>query len=246
VDASFTLGALELATDVEPADWVVSGVRDFRYDVGSLLPAGFAAYARVFHPALLREDGLAEEVRWSRVAAANGFRAHAGMEWVAITGGWRYLRGDTQPGLWDEPPRQGSLPVRQAGLLAARLAAFTGALDRCWFAVWEGFGGLALPRAAVPRVRMPQRDMLLLSGPLSAVTTSLSEPPWDQLASLWWPADRAWCVATDVDLMTTYVAGSRECVDALLADPALETGPVTPDQRTTWDCDHLNPVPPAP
>jgi hypothetical protein len=33
------------------ADWIVAGVRDFDYTVGSIVPAVFDAYARVFHPA---------------------------------------------------------------------------------------------------------------------------------------------------------------------------------------------------
>jgi hypothetical protein len=67
-----------------------------------------------------------------------------------------------------------------------------------------------------------------------------------RLAGLWWPDDRAWCVATDVDLMTTYVGGSQSCVDALTADGDLEAMPVQPDQRITWDSDNLNPPPTRP
>jgi hypothetical protein len=236
----FVIGALELVTDTSPADWVVSGVRNFEYDVGSLVPQGFPAYARVFHPAGRRSGEGPEEVRWAQVAQANGRRAHPVMEWIAITGSWRFLDGDSQPGVWDDPPSQGSLPVRQAARLAKLLAAHTATPERCWFAVWEGFGALAVPRDGSPLVSMPGRSMLLLSGPLAAVTTSLAEPPSDQRASLWWPQDRAWCVATDVDLMTTYVGGSEACVAALVADDQLEVMAVDVDQRTTWDSDRLN------
>jgi hypothetical protein len=242
----FVIGALELATDVSPADWVVSGVRSFEYDVGSLVPQGFPAYARVFHPAGRRAGEGTAEVRWAEVAEANGRRAHPAMEWIAITGSWRFLQDTSQPGVWDDPPWQGSLPVRQAARMAELLAAHTATPERCWFGVWEGFGALALPREGSPLVPMPQRPMLLLSGPLSAVTTSLAEPPLDQRASLWWPQDRAWCVATDVDLMTTYVGGSEACVAALVADDELEVMAVDVDQRTTWDSDRLNPVPREP
>ena len=86
--------------------------------------------------------------------------------------------------------------------------------------------------------------MVLLSGPLHAATTSLARPPWDQRASLWWPDDRAWCVATDVDSMSTYVVGSRQCIAALLDDDELEVLPVSAEQTVTWDGDRLNPTPP--
>jgi hypothetical protein len=90
---------------------------------------------------------------------------------------------------------------------------------------------------------MPQRPMALFAGPLRAITTSFDAPPFDQRAHLWWPDDRRWCVATDIDLMTTYVAGTIECVATVLADGALEALPVTVDQQVTWDSDAVNPPP---
>lgn len=234
-----------LRTDVRPADWVVAAVRDFAVNtVSCLVPPVFAAYARVFHPALRTTEGGDEEVSWTTVAHANGRIAHPAMQWPSITGSWGFLHGDGQPGLWDIPPEEGSLPVRQAARLARLLAAHTTTPERCWFAVWEGFGDLVLPVGdEIPRVEMPARPMLLLSGPLRAATTSFASFR-DQLASLWWPDDRAWCVATDVDLMTTYVGGSRECVAALTADDGLEAMEISADQRLAWDSDPVNPVPP--
>jgi hypothetical protein len=37
-----------------------------------------------------------------------------------------------------------------------------------------------------------------------------------------WPDDQAWCVATSVDLNSTYIAGRQSLADELLADPRLE------------------------
>lgn len=113
---TFTLGELCLVDDVSSADWIVAGVRDFEHDVGSLLPVGFDAYARVCHPALRRLDGDAwAEVSWAQVATANGRVADALMEWIAITGEWRYLDHDAQPGIWDRAPRIGGGPERHVG-----------------------------------------------------------------------------------------------------------------------------------
>lgn len=239
-----SVGGLIESTDMRTADWVVSGVRDFDHTVGSLVPAGFAAHARLFHPAYQGQSQRLEEVRWRDVALRNGRVAHAGMEWTAITGSWRFARGDSQPGLWDHPPREGSLPVPQAARLAKLLEVHTSTPRRCWFAVWEGYGALAVPGHGAPRVQMPNRPMLLFSGPLAAVTTSLEIEPCDQRASLWWPEDRAWCVATDVDLMSTYVGGAQQCIAALVNDAQLEVLPVTADQSVTYDGDRLNPAPP--
>jgi hypothetical protein len=243
VDDTFVLGELRLVSDVSSADWIVASVRNFECDVGSLLPVTFDAYARVFHPAGRRRDtdAAAEEVSWSQVAAANGRVAHASMEWIAITGDWRYLDRESQPGVWGRPPSRGSLPANQIAVLARVLERFTTTPSTCWFAVWDGSGRPVYPRP-VHTVPMPNRPMALFAGPLGAVTTSFGGQPFE-CAHLWWPEDRSWCVAGDVDLMSTYVAGSAECVAAVLAVEDLESCPVTVDQSVTWDSDTVNPTP---
>ncbi|NIZ91358.1 hypothetical protein [Kineococcus rubinsiae] len=242
------LGQLwQLPDDVSAADWIVAAVRTFDHTVGSLVPPVFEAYARVFHPAARRDDfGRDVSVSWAEVAAANGRQAHAGMEWVAVTGSWEYHHGQTQSEVWDLEPVEGSLPAAQAAALVPVLARSTGTPDDCLYAVWEGFGALGLAGVA-KTVAMPSREMLLFTGPLSqAAQVSMEEGPREQSPSLWWPADRAWCVATDVDLMTTYVGGSRACIDAVLAAPGLEAWDVDHRQRVTWDSDTLNPQPQRP
>jgi hypothetical protein len=255
------IGDLRLETDVTPADWVVASVRDFEYDVGSLVPTSFEAYARLFHPAYrdvpTREEAGTEvtpviyqgkdtwwrrEVRWSEVAAANGRVAHPAMEWISVTGSWRYEHGDTQPGLWDQEPTEGSLPERQLELLVELLHEHTSIPRQCWFAVWEGYGSLPVSPQGIPKVQMTHRPMLLFSGRLSAAT-SFADEPWYQSPSLWWPEDRAWCVATDVDLMSTFVGASQDCIDELVTNQNLEVLQVSVDQGLTYDTDTVNPQP---
>jgi hypothetical protein len=159
VGETFTLGDLRLVDDVSSADWIVARVRNFEHDVGSLLPVGFAAYARVCHPAMRRLDGDAwAEVSWSQVAAANGRVTHASMEWIAITGEWRYLDHDAQLGIWDRAPRIGSLPLRQAHTLADVLRQFTEKPSECWFAVWDGSGCSGLPAPGHNAAHAPAAD----------------------------------------------------------------------------------------
>jgi hypothetical protein len=68
--------------------------------------------------------------------------------------------------------------------------------------------------------------------------------PFEQSANLWWPADRAWLVCTDIDLVSTYVAGSAACIAELLSHPDLEAAPAEAKQKVTWDADQVNPPPP--
>ncbi len=240
------VGELQLCQDVSAADWLVHGVRGFDHadTVGSLIPTGADAYARLFHPAYRQVDDVLEGVRWRDVARSNGKVAHPAMEWVAITGGWRFLQKETQPGVWDHWPRTGSLPAAEASVLAELLAEHTTTRTACYFAVWEGFGALAVDSDSAPKFAMPDRRMLLFSGPLPAITTSLERRPWDRSASMWWPDDRSWCVATDVDLMSTYIGGTRMCIESLIADERLEAMPVPSDQGFRWDGDGINATPP--
>jgi hypothetical protein len=103
-------------------------------------------------------------------------------------------------------------------------------------------GGVWMVGETVPKIAMPNRPMVLFRGPLHAVTTSFARLG-DQRANLWWPGDRRWCVATDVDLMSTYVGGSASCIAAVLAEKQLETFPVSADQSVTWSADVVNPKP---
>ena len=47
----------------------------------------------------------------------------------------------------------------------------------------------------------------------------------------WWPADEAWLVLTEIDAVSTYVAGNQACVDALLESEELEVLRVDPSDR---------------
>src|SRR5262249_28153245 len=91
-----------------PAAWVVEGLRGFAESVLSLVPEGFGAYARIFHPAWTYE--LETPVLWRDIARANGRTAHRMMQWPSITGSYSLCAGNGQPGVWEREPGAGSLP----------------------------------------------------------------------------------------------------------------------------------------
>ncbi len=107
------------------------------------------------------------------------------------------------------------------------LAAFTTTPKTCFFGLWEGFGGSELPPDA-QLLKSNQRVLGLFEGSMQDATHSFSEWPGSQLANLWWPADRAWFIVSEIDYDSTIVAGSRECIDALLQSPGLEVFEVSP------------------
>ncbi len=110
--------------------------------------------------------------------------------------------------------RPGNLPKELRAPIVDALRAQTSTPDSCWFAVWEGFGARPFAGDATS-FELPHRKYDLYHGPVEALLAP-SEPPWtDQAANIWWPDDRAWCVATEVDLESTYVGGSAACITAL-------------------------------
>jgi hypothetical protein len=227
--------------DVSPGSWIVEAVHPVLADVGSLVPPVFEAYARVFHPPVRYDGDDDVAVPWAAVAQHNGTVAHPLMQWPAVTGSWDYLDEDSQPPIWDRAPDEGHLPVETAERLAAVLTAHTATPDDCFFGLWQGAGPVGTEG---PVLALPHRSYWLVRGPISLAAANLAEEPSEQSAHLWWPADRAWCVATDIDLMSTYVGGSAACVAALLAADHLEAAPARADSRTLWDGDAVNPLPP--
>ena len=75
---------LESAEDVSDARWVEESLTDFG-TLRALLPDGFPAYARVFHPAYLDGD-QDRPVRWSTVASWTGRTVHPLMQFQRIAG----------------------------------------------------------------------------------------------------------------------------------------------------------------
>src|SRR5690348_10898904 len=126
--------------DVQAADWIRDRLHPFAQDVGSVVPTGFDAYARIFHPAWRRGDGDQIEVRWSEVAAWSGRAVHPEMQFhsIAVPAPGR----QSGPAPWSFGPRLGVLPVRLVGAMVGMLARHTSTPDSCWFCLWDGYGYL--------------------------------------------------------------------------------------------------------
>jgi hypothetical protein len=216
-------------------------------DVNSIVPAGFDAYVRVFHPAadLGAADDRSQDVAvtWREIARRCGTTAHPRMQLHALTGTWdAFYRA--VPGVYDHPPSVGTLPQPTALAVSAALAGHTGTPDRCWFAAWEGMGSLRHDVAAAPRFEVPHRRYHLLQGGIGAAAESIGREPWEWSAQIWWPDDHAWCVATEVDLNTTYIGCSRDCRDALVGRSGLEALEIAPTSGISYESDEVNAAPP--
>ena len=231
---------LEFCPDVSPGRWVQERLTGFAR-LHSLLPPGFPAYARVFHPAYLG-DSQDRPVRWSTVASLTGRTVHPLMQFERIAGLSEESMYPNPP--WGHRPQEGSIPEAECRALAGILRAFTSTPESCFFGLWEGYGNVEerlYPRDA--RVKGCGRNYLLFRGHLEGVMAFLDEagfPFWGYSPNVWWPEDRAWCVATDIDLYDTYVGGSLEGIQAVLEHPGLEALPTTLEARLDLDGDTVN------
>lgn len=226
-------------SDLSPAAWLATALSPDA-TVASLVPPVFAAYARVLHPPV-RYAGLDDvEVAWAEVAAANGTTAHPLMQWGSVTGSLDYFENEDQAPLWHCAPARGHLPVPVAERLVAVLRGHTTTPGDCWFGVAAALGN---PTAEAPALDLPRGPAWLVRGPLGLAGANLAEEPSEQSASLWWPADRSWFVATDADLVSTYVGGGTACIAAILAADGLEAAPADPADPVTGDADRVNPPP---
>jgi hypothetical protein len=233
---------------VEAAGWITGRLASFGTMVSAVVPAGFDAYARLLHPAEAPPWGGQRVVRWGEVAAWSGVPLRPDVQFHTLA---LPPNRPEAPAPWSgQGPHPGSL-YPDAEVLAAVLRAFTTTPDECWFCIWDGYGWQArrqlsspgatpviLPDpvpAAVrrgPRVRLPGRDYLLYTGPVESITAP-ADIHHGQSANLAWPADHSWCVASEIDLAWTYVAGSAALIDTLLAERRVEAVPADPAQPLT-------------
>lgn len=207
------LALLTHLTDPAATDWLRASLTTFAENVSSLLPGNFAAYARVYHPFKSTGDQVFEALSWRELAE----RAGKALSDPAAAADFAY---DGVPGAY---ARIGSAPKSLIRALVEHLRPVTTTPEECYFAVWEGFAGAVVPPIDSPQLELPGRVYNVFVGPVEAALTGLHPTPWvHRSASLWWPADHAWCVATEVDFAWTYVGGPRNCIDAVLADPRLD------------------------
>lgn len=115
----------------------------------------------------------------------------------------------------------GEAPIDAVRAALVTLASHTTTPAKGYAAIWEGWGGAPNPRA--PRVEIPNRAMLLFTGAID-VLRDAPALAWygsaggvTQEPHLVWPADRAWCLACEVDEEVEFTVGcSRGASHALM------------------------------
>lgn len=228
------------------------------------VPAGFAAYARILHP-VEDEDGCFHA--WSEIAEAAGTRIHPLAQWPRVA---RRTPGPPSWWSSSRPEEGQLPALTMAQLLTVLRVHTTTPEDCwfcLWngYGWIHGSPSVSLmsfddngsgmqsevPPAYPPswletsrQVRHPGREYLLGRGPLDAALGVGHQitPDWfvPQSPNLCWPEDRAWCVATEIDLDSTLVGGSHLLIDDLSAAPGLEVWRVEPHDSLRHDADLVN------
>ncbi|MEL6982756.1 MAG: hypothetical protein AAFO29_10070 [Actinomycetota bacterium] len=128
------------STEVAAADWWADRLEPW-LDPGirSIVPSGFEAVTRIFHPIGYADGSVGT---WAELARSTGREAHP----------WMQLHSIATPlgqpvELPIDHPRdpyvdEGDLPEPPRSTVADVLAGFTTTADRCWFGVWDGYGQL--------------------------------------------------------------------------------------------------------
>lgn len=230
------------SSDSSAGDWIAAAVHPFGSDLGSYLPGGFPVYARVLHPAWRTGSGRPDKVRWAELAQA-----------VPIGALTRFEELPRDPSEQLVAPAVGTLGRDELETLIELLDQHTTSPSACWFAVWAGYGWMTghkaladlsyapLPRRRsarakippeLPQLELPGRCYVLHHGPIVAAA-ALCDPPSSQSPNLWWPDDRAWCVASEIDFRSTYIGASAAAIDEILHDARIEAIPVRLGDRVT-------------
>ena len=219
------LGAFQVLETTEPTHWLRDRLSKYwtgPTSVGGVVPEGYGSYARIYHRAERRApDFRREPVRWSTLAQEKGVDVYPAMLFYEVAGcdpNYRALPKEIRrPYL--------SLENDEFEALVRALRDFTATPDQLYVAMWTGRGILEDHK---PKVQLSFRDAdyVLLKGSLDSVMQFLGwieDDLWyAQAPDLMWPEDRAWVFSSDIDSLDSCVAGSRDCIDAVLAIPELE------------------------
>lgn len=187
--------ALSPAPSTQCADWI-AGTLSGNGTVASLVPSQYETFLQVESPAPQIDEWWNEYRQIFRLIAAIGARwtETPDLAWYAVWEGHGFGGGAT--GFYSLPGT-----VRDPAYDAAEQARFDAQNRATLSALSE-----------LPQFALPHRRYYLLGGRVSAAAELVwpGEPARWFRPDLWWPDDRSWFVATDVDFWRLYVGGTAD------------------------------------
>jgi hypothetical protein len=171
---------MEWTDEVGRADWIRERLDSGFTTMHGVVPRGYPAYIRIFHPASrdrpvgrpwpptpadrhrrewdafqdARPEIETERVAWAAVAEAFGTTMHAQAQWFRLLGVTMLDHPETEPrdaaGWRYSDPSTGRLDADILALAAEHLAVHTTTPDEGFVAVWSGWGGLMGAYSSTP------------------------------------------------------------------------------------------------
>lgn len=219
----------------DPAGWVADSLWRTYHSFGrmgaavtSVLPSGFEAFLRVLHPFAGPFDGQ------DRPELACGeLAARLGRQLRPLAPVDQLIEGLDETALERLDvilPTPGALPTTIAHSIVDVLGRHTAMPKVCYFAVWEGYGGLHPRQGFGAAFQIPSRRMYLYAAPIAAATERFDceSFPSAYPPNIWWAADQAWCVVTEIDYRCTYIGCDGTAARELLTHPKLDAFQVQP------------------
>ncbi len=206
------------ADGIGSAEWIASARDGAPGTVGGLVPNRYESLLRVYPPAECEDWWTPYRDLFATVAkVGQRHTATPDQAWFAIWEGHGFDNVTTQiahRGPLDDDAKR-TLELRRAALRAENHRRTADIL-----------AGLA----QVPRFELPNRAYYLVEGPVTAVT-QLRYPDMDRWRNpdLFWPDDRRWFVATDVDFWSLYIGGDHDLITELAAGVPTAAEPVSFD-----------------
>lgn len=209
------IGELQLIADFSEIGWLPVVSHDEPY-TRAFVPTGYECCVRILDALYSRSSE--RDLGWDDIRPDTVGRSLVeGIETV--------LRRHDAPGVKAEyvPER-----MRQATLQSLEASICTsnevGNQLPCFYALWSEDSVFAQPAVDCVFNISSIRSCYLYQGRFAGWRSL-----WPNiLPSLWWPFDRLWCIARDVDLMWTYVAGTSELIERLLVSDL-------PCEEAQWD-----------
>lgn len=151
---------MEAIGDIEVGAWIRPQLRGWGV-VGGVVPRGYEAYLRIFHPGSIsqligRDDEgrlIVDErpARWNDVAASRGTVLHPAAQWAALAGSAYQIPLGADRYL--NPPKEGQLPLPELTALARVILQHDGTGDVV-LGAWRGWGELR-PHSGAIAVYLP-------------------------------------------------------------------------------------------
>ncbi len=217
---------LDIALDVSVGDWIRESLdpwvvfSEIPVTIGIVIPKGFESYVLVRHAGTGdHHGGLGNETLRTLVEILSNFTTTAQDCFFALWEGYGWMH----PGsIAIYKPSQHPKLHRFFRPISIRFGARR--FRRRFRTQVQSLDHLeshTLPEGIMKaeRFRLPNRDYLLMRGPLSEANKigwTFSDSFQSQSPNLLWPRDRSWMMATEIDFNVTLIGGSENLVATIL------------------------------